>query len=255
VGRWKLALDPDLGRETPVRLAVYIKRECWLTCSEYDITSPYDPSQTFTFLSDQPSSSRFTAVDPLSRYATSFAFAPYNSSTFDFTPLMVYVLIANGDLYTMGPVMPIHAEIPLRYLQGLKAFTDARLKQSKHAGDVFSDEGARATLQAQWVDGLVRQVKKVEGKQGEVVRLHPPHLTETGGPAPGLHRSVMLQGPVIFSPGSQEVGAADDEDAASDLAMVEDMLAIAWSGGRVDLGVRRTIEPRWISSRVGPFLV
>ena len=221
-----------------------------LTDSEYDITSPYDPSQTFSFLSDQPSSSRFTAIDPLSRYATSFAFSPYSSSTYDFTPLTVYVLIANGDLYTMGPVMPIHAEIPLRYLQGLKAYTDAKVKRSR-AADVFSDDGARSELQAQWVDGLIRQIKKVEGTQGEVIKLHPPHLTETGGPAPGLHRSVMLQGPVVFSPGPQELGAAEDEDAATDFVMMEDMLAIAWSGGRVDLGISRGIEPRWISSRVG----
>lgn len=145
--------------------------------------------------------------------------------------------------------MPIHAEIPLRYLQGLKAYTDAKVKRAKNA-DAFSDENARATLQSQWVDGLIRQVKKVEGTQGELVKLHPPHLTETGGPAPGLHRSVMLQGPVIFSPGPQEVGAAEDEDAASDLVMIKDMLAIAWSGGRVDLAVRRRVDPRWLSSRV-----
>jgi len=42
---------------------------------------------------------------------------------------MVHVLMANGDIYTMGPVLPLHAEMPLRYLQGLKAYSDNRLRR------------------------------------------------------------------------------------------------------------------------------
>ncbi|WWD20148.1 hypothetical protein CI109_104624 [Kwoniella shandongensis] len=281
---------------------------------EYDILQPHDAVQTFHFLPEKPaSSSKFTAVDPLSRFATSFAFS---TGTVDFGPLMVYVLIANGDIYTMGPILPLHTELPVRYLQGLKAYTDARLAQiQREAVDVFGAEEAglgKATFQSQWVESLVKQVKLAEearSRRDEVdvmetpsrrtsilgrsvrgsesspsrskpiaardgmVKVHPPHLTEAGGPAPGAHRALLRQGPAVFNPGPQEVGNFDDENdedeeldqVASDLFVSEvvaadgegegskekeTIIAIAWSGGRIDIGLEvEKPEPRWNSSR------
>ncbi|WVQ84377.1 hypothetical protein IAT38_006529 [Cryptococcus sp. DSM 104549] len=282
---------------------------------EYDILQPHDSIQTFDFLpGSQPrSTSRFTAVDPLSRIATSFTFSPLSPT---FGPLMVYCLIANGDIYTIGPVLPLRTEMPTRYLQQLKAYADARLAMAQgQARDVFGAGQAglgRATFQVQWVDSLVKQVKQAEeararreqideegtpqrrrsmlgkSKLGNsparasspreatpregTVRVHPPHLTESGGPAPGTHRPLLRQGPVVFSPGPQEVANGDedlDEDqAATDLLLEvveveqegedekakgkirETMVMIAWSGGRVDIGLEEEKpEPRWISTR------
>lgn len=259
---------------------------------EYDIVQPQDPAQTFSFLSStsSASSSRFTAIDPLSRYATSFAFSP---SQHDYTAaFMIHVLMANGDIYVMGPVTPLHTEMSLRDLQGLKAYADGKLKRDGESG--------RIGMLTQWVDGLVRQVKadddtrrrreeestlsrrnstlyghrrsgsavsaismeKAPPPEG-VVRIHPPHLTERGGPAPGIHRSIMRQGPVLLDPAPLDVsnGEEDEDQVASDLYIFASVLnegeqgvtvvAIAWSGGRVDLGIQvNKPEPRWISSRV-----
>ncbi|KAK8849523.1 hypothetical protein IAR55_004857 [Kwoniella newhampshirensis] len=278
---------------------------------EYDVLQPHDAVQTFHFLPERPaSSSKFTAVDPLSRYASSFAFS---TGTVDFGPLMVYVLIANGDLYTMGPILPLHTEMPVQYLQGLKAFTDVRLARTEtEAKDAFGAGEAglgRATFQAQWVGSLVKQVKLAEeartkrnqvevsetpsrrtsrlsrstrgmGEQSPslsrstapregIVKVHPPHLTQSGGPAPGPHRALLRQGPAVFNPGPHEVGNFDDNDdedqMASDLFVAEvaatyedreqskdkeTVIAIGWSGGRVDVGLEvEKPEPRWVSSR------
>ena len=246
-------------------------------CREYDINQPQDPAQEYTFLPSS-SKSRFTAADPLSIYATSFAFMPM---TFDLGPTTVHVLCANGDLYFMGPIIPLHASVPLRWL---------------HAAKVVADrEGG---LKAQWVDNLFKQVKAEEDRKrldrelglttsrrashsglkppgdiadkttavdipedsnAETVRLHPPHLTSSGGPGPGHHRPVLRQGPVIYDPVPEEVGAAEyGEDVASDLMLFqskklggETVVAIAWAGGRVDLGlVLDPPQPRWLSSKV-----
>ena len=272
--------------------------------SEYNMLQPLDPTQTFAFLPSGPSTSRFTALDPLSRYAASFAFS---TGTVDFGPLMVHVLMANGDICTMGPVLPSHAELPMRYLQGLKAYTDGTMRRLNDGEDENDPEHeamrGKAALQAQWVDSVVRQVKQADESRRQreeeqlytpsrrssllggrhrqsgtpgptddrrsqvpegMVRVHPPHLTDTGGPAPGLHRSLTRQGPAAYSPPPQEigVGADEEEQVASDLFIFSapggketaeelSILVIAWSGGRVDIGIATEApEPRWISSRV-----
>ena len=270
--------------------------------------------QTFTFLTSVPSSSRFTAVDPLSQIATSFSFG---AGKYDFSPLMVYVLVANGDIYSMGPVLPVHAEIPQRYLQALRAHTEGRsrrIQEEESKDDESTARVERIALQVQWLDSLAKQIKQAEearrrrvddewatpSRQNNfqsqrhrrtnsnlpddlrrttndgTVRIHPPHLTETGGPAPGMHRGCMRQGPMVFSPGPSDLGyaAEEQEQVASDLCIFSSevgpmqrdkqaeigdardtvtVVAIAWSSGRVDLGVElEKVEPRWISSRARP---
>lgn len=257
--------------------------------------------QTFTFLPETTGrpKSKFSAVDPLSQYATSFTFS---RGSMDFSPLMVYALMANGDIYTMGPVLPLHAEVPALYLASLQAWVGERSKALEAADKATpGQEGSadyaslvgRRQLQEAWVSAVVKQgagadeppspprrrgiglrdappspprSDKLPPPPG-FVRVHPPHLTASGGPAPGMHRPIMRQGPMLFDPAPQEVGNGDDagEQSATDIMILHaagdvgegekdgprvNVLAIAWSGGRVDLGVDAdTSEPRWITSR------
>lgn len=217
---------------------------------------------------------------------------------------MVYALMANGDIYTMGPVLPLHAEVPASYLNSLQAWVGERSQALEAAGKAEpGQEGSaeyaslvgRRQLQETWVAALVKQSAQEDDvvsasspprRRGfglrdsppspprtddkpppppGYVRVHPPHLTASGGPAPGIHRPIMRQGPMLFDPAPQEVGNGDDvdEQSATDIAIVHatgdsddesgprvNVLAIAWSSGRVDLGVdAETSEPRWITSR------
>lgn len=257
--------------------------------------------QSFNFLADKTKGSKFSAIDPLSQYATSFSFS---HGSVDFGPLMVYALMANGDVYVMGPVLPLQAEVPLSYLQSLQAWAaerQRRLKSDEQQGAEQASLIGRAGLQVQWVDALMRQAEKSEGDETPspaqstishrrgfglrdpspersprrtppppgFVHVHPPHLTASGSPAPGVHRPLIRQGPVLFDPAPQEVGNGDeiDEQIASDIvvfpavpaeadsAPTEDVepinvVGIAWSGGRIDIGIEeRAPEPRWLSSR------
>ena len=240
-GTLRCAIKTELGAElTPAR--------------EYDVQQPYDPAQTFHFVTSAPT--RFSAVDPLSRYATSFSFG---MGPIGWGPLMVYVLMANGDIYTMGPILPLHTSLPLRYLQSLRACIDA----AANARD--SLEG-RISLQRDWMDVVLRQI---DSSTGEEVRVHPPHLTKSGGPAPGTHRPLLRQGPMVVSVAPPEddddaiasdvsillAGQGDEDDIEAELgggsAPVEPALVIAWSSGRTDLAYEsETPEGRWISSKV-----
>lgn len=194
--------------------------------------NPEDPTQTFTFLTPSPPST-FSAVDPLSRYATSFSFSPFTN---DFGATVVNVLCANGDLYYMGPILPLQAEVPSSWLQGVRAIGDR--------------EGG---LKSGWVDSILKQIQSgPKTDAASTVRLHPPHLTVNGGPAPGLHRPLLRQGPVLLDPAPEE---AEDEDRATDFLLLENdgevVYAICWTGGRVDLGMMiDTPNPRWVSTKV-----
>lgn len=207
--------------------------------------------------------------------------------------MMVYALIANGNIYTMGPVIPRHAEVPATYLQTLQAWMAEKERRLTESPEGSTAEHAallgRASMQSQWINSVVRQASgEDEEEQANsphrgyglrepspspsedrsppppgMIRVHPPHLTRNGGPAPGVHRPILRQGPLLLDPAPQEVGNGDeiDEQMATDMFILEagaeaegeerlNVVAIAWSGGRVDLGAAiDTPEPRWFSSR------
>lgn len=109
----------------------------------------------------------------------------------------------------------------------------------------------------------VESVQEIEVDGDQIIRLHPPHLTLSGGPAPGLHMEIERQGPATFDPAPPE---GDDEDIASDLVLVSvetavgvkgkegrhgevRILAVCWRGGRVDIGVEvDRAQGRWVGS-------
>ncbi|RXK35413.1 hypothetical protein M231_07317 [Tremella mesenterica] len=255
---------------------------------EYDVRQPEDPTQTFSFLPEysKPSTSRFTAIDPLENYATSFCFSP--AAEEGLYGLMVHVLVASGDIYTMGPVIPFHAGPSIISLRNMRAYTDARLDRAED--DVFGEASqvhARVLMQHQWVESLIKQAKTGEDFKkreetptkirsirasseipssspppGKVV-VRPPHLSESGGPAPGIHRPILRQGPIVFTPRPRD-GDEFDEDIALDLAFIlpapgDDekkavndfqVIVVGWASGTLDVGVLlNRPEPRWVSSR------
>ncbi|BEJ14075.1 hypothetical protein CspHIS471_0312490 [Cutaneotrichosporon sp. HIS471] len=270
---------------------------------EYDILRPQDPVQKFSFLAGKTTrpKSKFSAIDPLSQYATSFTFG---RGLIDFASLMVYALMANGDIYTMGPVLPSSADVPASYLASLQAWVAEGLKQLENAKAKPGEQGSaeyasllgRRQLQEAWVSAVVKQGSPDDEPSTPstpprrrgfglrdappcppqpdkpppptgFVRVHPPHMTGTGGPAPGMHRPLARQGPLLFNPAPQEVGNGGDidEQSATDITILHaagdvpegevadarvNVLAIAWSSGRVDLGIAADeCEPRWITSR------
>jgi nucleoporin NUP82 len=203
----------------------------------------------------------------------------------------VTVLIANGDVYTMNPILPLRAEIPLRYLQGLKSYVKQRRRKAEDEQDGYMID--QVDNWDSWVGSLIKQYKegsKVEespnksfrhstagaerGDKQDTVKVHPPHLTPTGGPATGSHKGLARQGPVIFSPAPQESDDGDEENYASDITIMtvspvdgeEDegianeeirVLSIAWSSSRVDLGLYTGLsEPSWVEDgvRIKPVL-
>ena len=185
----------------------------------------------------------------------------------------------------MNPILPLRAELPLRYLQGLKAYVKQRRRKAEDYKD--GEEIDRADSWDIWVGHLIKQYKegsKVEespnksmrrsmsvsppdGKQ-DTVKVHPPHLTSTGGPAAGSHKALIRQGPVIFNPAPSEADDDDEENYASDITVMrvstgdadedEDrsgdevrVMSIVWSSSRVDIGLYTEVSgPEWVEKDV-----
>lgn len=185
----------------------------------------------------------------------------------------------------MNPILPLRAELPLRYLQGLKAYVRQRRRKAEDYKD--GEEIDRADSWDIWVGHLIKQHKegsKVEESPNksmrrsmsvsppddkqDTVKVHPPHLTSTGGPATGSHKALMRQGPMIFSPAPQEADDDDEENYASDITAMrvstgdadedEDrsgeevrVMSIVWSSSRVDIGLYTEVsEPEWVEKDV-----
>lgn len=262
----QFTLDPHIRRQVEVSYPIRGSLASSLIIREYDVLNPDDPTQTFFFL-PETISSRAAAMDPSAFYATSFSFSPALTSTSptDWSAAMVHVMCANGDIYVMGPILPLHSVVPVTWLQCLRVHADRSGGEQKRWVDsvwniVRGEEerkregGTTLTTASQ---SPSRAARSVEVEQG-MVRIHPPHLTPSGGPAPGDKPPLQRQGPMRYDPPPQEVGEAElDEDVASDILISEageqgeTVVAIAWSGGKVDLClIVDPPQPRWVNSRV-----
>lgn len=180
--------------------------------------------------------------------------------------------MANGDVYTLCPVSPFRAEVRVEWIQRLKAYVgEAGTEEERYwvesiARQVQVPESAdsagpgtpsiRASILGRSTRQPVNQeTTKMDGNQ--LVKLHPPHLTAAGGPAPGIHREVEIQGPAIFEPAPEE----DEEDMASDLVPLTVLgtegpggnvrfMGICWSSGRMDVGTEiERVQGRWADER------
>jgi nucleoporin NUP82 len=190
----------------------------------------------------------------------------------------------------MNPILPLRAELPLRYLQGLKSYVRQRRRKAEEYKD--GEEIDRADSWDIWVGHLIKQYKEgskndespnksskrsasvppVSDKQ-DTVKVHPPHLTSTGGPAAGSHKALTRQGPIVFSPAPQEADDDDEENYASDITVMrvstgdadedEDgsgeeirVMSIVWSSSRVDIGLYTEVsEPAWVGNDVSTIML
>jgi nucleoporin NUP82 len=163
----------------------------------------------------------------------------------------------------------------------LKAYTKQRRRRAEVKKDGYEID--RVDSWDLWVSQLIKQYKegnKVDkssksssgsapgNDKTDTAKLHPPHLTSTGGPAPGVHRALVRQGPVVFSPGPEETDDDTEESYASGIAITSSStrddddeehssgesikaMCIAWSSGRVDIGHLMTAsEPVWVEDNV-----
>jgi nucleoporin NUP82 len=166
--------------------------------------------------------------------------------------------------------------VPLHWVQRLKAYVTQKGSEEEQywltslarqihleRPEAPSSPGVRMSILGRSTMGSGEVEKGPEVDREQLVRLHPPHLTASGGPAPGVHMEVERQGPAVFDPAPPE---GDEDDVASDLILVGvvpsgtgqkgavgvvRVLGVCWSSGRVDIGVETApVMGRWVGSSV-----
>jgi nucleoporin NUP82 len=168
---------------------------------------------------------------------------------------MIHLLTATGDVYLLGPILPLRAEVPSEWLRNLSAYAageDSTTRRWVGKLQQHAKEGQSGLMSAS-----NSELENGVSRTNNGVRLFPPHLTPSGGPAPGKHSPICRQGPVTFSPAPKVTyGPLGEEDVASDMVIIlteagEAVMGIAWAGGRVDVGMLIDMPtPKWVDGRV-----
>ncbi|GAA93628.1 uncharacterized protein L969DRAFT_91293 [Mixia osmundae IAM 14324] len=183
---------------------------------EYDLSRDHqDPVQTLDFSSATltPSKNRrgrpdgrFSGEEPEAYIAVSLALGAHDAQ--DWSPLTLYCLMQNGDIYAVAPYLPQRAQIPLRYLADLSAHVTAQMRTAE-------TPQKRATMQAQssYVRSLEKQsqatsVSTLSSTRDEpTVQLHPPEDLP--------RRHMTRQGPFLLQPEPLEL-SVHSEDSSID---------------------------------------
>ncbi|MCO5565645.1 hypothetical protein L7F22_019319 [Adiantum nelumboides] len=199
----------------------------------------------------------------------------------DWTPLTIFTLCTNGDIYTLCPFMPKSASMPSSYLHSLSSYVKLSRPDS-----MFNGSGDEGDLQIRFVTSLLRQASSqhqshhfsaspqrarsatpmnidtsragtvepedVIGESGLVSVQAPSSMIIPAQPIP--------QGPFLLAPAPHEL-SEERESRGADLFYTRiaskgdegvSIIGIASDDGRIDLCLSiESIMPKWASSKKG----
>ncbi|KAF8318139.1 hypothetical protein DL93DRAFT_2054844 [Clavulina sp. PMI_390] len=212
---------------------------------EYDISRDTDePQQTATFVPPK-GKSQYTDEDPNAREAVSFC---VGKGTVDWSPLTVYGLMRNGDVYGVCPFLPSSASIPRAYLSGLEFFVASKREiiergissfipshhppSSPFPNDSFTEQeneelAVMNDQQLKYVHALTKQMLREAGSEvsspadsSTSRSRNKTHVTVQ--PPKSTKYAVSRQGPFLLQPAPPELdGGLDDEPEACDIVYLE----------------------------------
>lgn len=196
----------------------------------------------------------------------------------DWTPLTIYTLCTNGDIYALCPFMPKNASIPSSYLHSLSSYVKLSRPDS-----VFSGSGDEGDLQVRFVTSLLKQASSQQ--QSAPINASPERARSTtpmnidssraGTVEPednfrdlGLVNvqvpsSMVIpaqpqpQGPFLLAPAPHEL-SEERESRGADLFYTRianqgegiGIIGIASDDGRIDLCILiESILPKWTPSK------
>lgn len=246
---------------------------------EYDVVSDVDePQQSILCIKSSMASSRsatLSANDDDQTCAVGFALgcgsdearsSPSASHLWstcapNWLYLTVFVLMRNGDIWALCPVMPKRALVSPAAIRAIAAYEDAQSHNEPSAGV--------QRLQRRYLVSLLRQLSSNEPDvlAADLSASHlapPPQEDEADAPvqvtAPGtVPNRIQPQGPLLLRPSPRELS---DEDApvSSDIAFVHlapaegapawlDVLCVTTRDGRVDVCLLlERIRPAWVQA-------
>ncbi|PWN35586.1 uncharacterized protein FA14DRAFT_44270 [Meira miltonrushii] len=196
----------------------------------------------------------------------------------DWTPLTIFTLCTNGDIYALCPFMPKNASIPSSYLHSLSSYVKLSRPDS-----VFSGSGDEGDLQIRFVTSLLKQASSQHQSHqfsaspqrarsatpmnldtSRAGTVEPEDSTGDLGLVSVQAPSSMVipaqpqpQGPFLLAPAPHEL-SEERESRGADLFYTRiaskgegvGIIGIASDDGRIDLCLSiESILPKWASSK------
>ncbi|KAF8317032.1 uncharacterized protein EI90DRAFT_3134078 [Cantharellus anzutake] len=215
---------------------------------EYDVSrDAEEPQQTLSFVPDRVGG-KFSVEDPASLEAVSFCIG---KGMADWSPLTVFSLMRNGDVWAMSPFLPATASVPSSYIPALECFVAAKRELIEANTSAFmsastsSLDPAASTAeslaiindhQTKFVNALNKQLAMTRSRNHRSLSFDVMDRSESPGPpkAPARvtirlpaaqRRPPARQGPFLLQPSPPELEGSlkyDDEfeNEATDIAYI-----------------------------------
>ena len=216
---------------------------------EYDVSvDSEEPLQTLCFLhtSMMPGSNNisvqstkskgFSADDERASECVSFDIGKCDN---DWSPLTLYGMMKNGDIYAICPFIPTNASVSSSYIVNLKAITEAKLKELSYGEDEVAE--GRTSQQLRWINAMYKQMQASELENSSFFNCNPPKSVG----------SLIRQGPFLTFDNDDD---DDDDDGieACDLITLNpadcplNIFMLVFSNGKVEIQLENVgIEGRW----------
>ncbi|ORX91102.1 hypothetical protein K493DRAFT_287243 [Basidiobolus meristosporus CBS 931.73] len=227
----------------------------------YDIASDIEePEQSFDFarndLASGFSGRNTYSAESDGKEAVSFCFG---SAKKDWGPFTAYVLMRNGDVYSLCPLMPKASVCSKGLLSNLSALVQSQQIPQFLNRSVFTDdiEITQESLQSYWINEVVDNARLLNtdilafGAEGQESEEELVHIIKPKS----VRAQPLVQGPYLLQPAPVEI--SDDDIEASDLLYVDadpvGILAIAFGDGKIDICLE--VEPVTAQWDVGQDLI
>eukprot|EP01135_Chromosphaera_perkinsii_P002302 Nk52_evm88s221 gene=Nk52_evmTU88s221 len=233
----------------------------------YNIENPR--KEEASFVADPTSKGRAAGMASMGRFVPSYGADMVSVVEFDFGGkhdwdwFSVYILMDNGDIYVLCPVIPSQATYPSYAIGNLIDSTKEKLAQFIYSDNIFGDETLHeeaeklANIRLRWLNELL--VEYTEGDDTAVDNGYCVVKKNSSSDPPP-----MLQGPLLL----QQSGA----EGANGVDVIEEMmesdeacgflcipsyptvLAVAYSSGKVNILLSlETAEARWVDQCEAPW--
>lgn len=175
----------------------------------------------------------------------------------DWGPLTAYVVMQNGTIYSVCPVLPRSAIVNRSYIRILATIIAKKCDElaviAEQDKDAFSHMLDQYRMQSKWITPLVRQAaepprRSPADEESEIA----DDLVKIDATS-SVRFPPLIQGPYLMKPAPAEFG--DDEPLATDIIYLSTdplpIIAIAYNNGKIDVCVEvEKTEARWASRGV-----
>ncbi|QSL65684.1 hypothetical protein MERGE_002997 [Pneumocystis wakefieldiae] len=181
----------------------------------------------------------------------------FDSKANEWSFFTLHVLLQNGDIYSICPLVPTNCMVQRSYLNRLACYISTKsqqLEKNKDGSASNSLENESIRMQTRWISDILGQVSFINDyglgsplsqnlDMQDLVTFRRPSISKF---------PVLIQGPFLFQPAPLEFSS--EHVAASNIialgTSIIGVLVISYTDGKIDICVEvERVEPRWVLNK------